>query len=402
MKKIIIITLVSLFIISCKTEKPLEDGKCRIKGTITGLTNGEIYVFINSPKVDTIKVVNGKFQFENEIKESVSRIYLTKDANAKGMDPKTGVGLYIEPTIMNLSVDYENFSKSKLAGCKTQDDNYRLDAIRKDIASKYQKEQEIFDAVREKYNKASAANASADELEAIKYEDDEARGKLAPMWEEQSEATLKFIEDNPKSYVSVNSLLFLLGNMKYDKARALYDSFNPLYTNTESGKHLLTEIENMKKGIPGALAGNFDTIDINGNPLRLADFKGQYFLIDFWASWCVPCRKGNPHLLDLYAKYNPKGFEILGVSDDDRNHDAWRKAVDKDKIGVWRHVLRGLKMKNGRPDFNDKSTDISEGYNISSLPTKILVDPEGVIIGRYGGGGEDDAAMDKKLVEIFN
>jgi thiol-disulfide isomerase/thioredoxin len=135
--------------------------------------------------------------------------------------------------------------------------------------------------------------------------------------------------------------------------------------------------------------------------LKLTDFRGKYVLVDFWASWCVPCRAGNPHLLSLYAKYKDKGFEIIGVSDDDSNHEAWKKAVEKDGIGVWKHVLRGLKRDPNSEYGFDKSASISDRYGISSLPTKILIDPAGVIIGRYGGGGEDDAAMDKKLAEVF-
>ncbi|MNE72996.1 Thiol-disulfide oxidoreductase ResA [compost metagenome] len=122
-------------------------------------------------------------------------------------------------------------------------------------------------------------------------------------------------------------------------------------------------------------------------------------LLDFWASWCAPCRKGNPHLISLYSKYKDKGLEIIGISDDDSNLAAWKKAVEQDKIGIWKHVLRGLKRTS---KGYDKSEDISEPYAIHSLPTKILVDKNGVIIGRYGGGGENDEAMDKKLAEIFN
>jgi cytochrome oxidase Cu insertion factor (SCO1/SenC/PrrC family) len=110
---------------------------------------------------------------------------------------------------------------------------------------------------------------------------------------------------------------------------------------------------------------------------------------------------GNPHLLSLYSKYKNKGkgLEIIGVSDDDGHPDAWKKAVDKDKIDVWKHVLRGLKQLPGYKF--DRSADISDRYGIHSLPTKVLIDPNGMIIGRYGGGGENDEAMDKKLSEIF-
>ena len=122
-------------------------------------------------------------------------------------------------------------------------------------------------------------------------------------------------------------------------------------------------------------------------------------MVDFWASWCGPCRKGNPHLLSLYSKYKDKGLEIIGVASDDSDPEAWRKAVAKDQIGVWKHILSGLRrLPNGT---YDKSEDIGDQFGIHTLPTKILIDPKGVIIGRYGGGGENDEAMDKKMEEIF-
>src|SRR5699024_4809173 len=154
-------------------------------------------------------------------------------------------------------------------------------------------------------------------------------------------------------------------------------------------ERLKQDIEDLKKGVPGADAADFNTVDINGDSLQLADFKGDYLLIDFWASWCVPCRKGNPDLIKLYKKYHPKGLEILGVSDDDSDHNAWHKAVEKDGIDIWHHVLRGMKTdESGRPV--DGGSDISNAYNISTLPTKILINPSGEIIGRYGSGGGDD------------
>ncbi|MDY7396946.1 TlpA disulfide reductase family protein [Aureibaculum sp. 2210JD6-5] len=238
-------------------------------------------------------------------------------------------------------------------------------------------------------------------MEVIKYEDNDARNKLEPMWNEQREATIKFIKENPKSYISMYNLLFLLGDMQYNEAKAFYDNFDSKYSDTKWAKKLSEEIEKLKKGVPGAMAGDFNATDINGNPIKLADFKGNYLLIDFWASWCVPCRKGNPHLISLYKKYNPKGLEILGVSDDDRNPDAWRKAIKKDNIGIWRHVLRGLEYKEGTHERINIDKDISEGYNIHTLPTKILINPEGMIVGRYGGGGGTDEDLDRDLAEIF-
>ena len=138
----------------------------------------------------------------------------------------------------------------------------------------------------------------------------------------------------------------------------------------------------------GDIIPDIDLPDTKGNVISLSSLRGSLVLVDFWASWCVPCRKGNPHLLKLYAEYKPKGLEILGVSDDDKAEDKWKKAVEKDGIGVWKHILRGLQYKEGTYERINIDQDVSEGYNIHSLPTKILVDPNGIIVARNLHGEE--------------
>lgn len=375
-------------------------GKYKIDGTITGLSDGKIYVFAGS-KVDSIQVTKGKFQISGELNYPVENIAVAKSSNRRKLDQKSYLSFFIEPVSMSAQIDYADFSKGKLKGSKTQDDSYRYNAVTEKVQSKYKKELDYFDVIRKKYNEAATAKKGEEVLEAIKYEDNDARGRLEPMYKEIEQVSLTFIKDNSQSYYSMFLLRFSLRNIKYAEAKSIYDTFNPKYKNGELSKELAAEIEDMKKGISGAIAGPFNTKDINGNPLKLEDFKGKYVLIDFWASWCVPCRKGNPHLLKLYSEYQPKGLEILGVSDDDRDHEKWKKAVEKDGIGVWKHVLRGLQYKEGTHEKINIDQDISEGYNISTLPTKILVGPDGIIVARYDGSEEDDKKMDQDLATIF-
>jgi thiol-disulfide isomerase/thioredoxin len=128
----------------------------------------------------------------------------------------------------------------------------------------------------------------------------------------------------------------------------------------------------------------------------LASLVGKkYVLLDFWASWCVPCRQGNPHLKELYQKYKDD-LVVVCVSDDDSAPDKWRAAVEQDGLHDFYHVLRGLKRVPGG-GFN-RSGDIDELYGIRALPTKILIDNSGTIVARYGSNG---AALDARLEEIF-
>ncbi|HBB06388.1 MAG TPA: thioredoxin, partial [Bacteroides sp.] len=118
---------------------------------------------------------------------------------------------------------------------------------------------------------------------------------------------------------------------------------------------------------------------------------------DFWASWCVPCRKSNPHMKEMYAKWHDKGLEYVYVADNDSNPDNWRKAIKEDGLEAFHHVLRGLKVdrSNGGYKF-DHTNDISEKYAIHFLPTKYLIDREGKIVGKF----ESDE-LEAKLKEIF-
>ncbi|GAA4178476.1 TlpA disulfide reductase family protein [Sphingobacterium ginsenosidimutans] len=137
-------------------------------------------------------------------------------------------------------------------------------------------------------------------------------------------------------------------------------------------------------------------IDFKGKTLAGKDFdskelRGKYVLLDFWGSWCQPCRKSHPHLLALYNQYKPKGFEIVGIAKE-RGADpisSWEKAVKEDNI-QWIHLLHNQLQEQ---------RDLIKEYSITAFPTKILIDPNGTIIWKGVGDQGDD--LDKQLAKIF-
>ena len=120
----------------------------------------------------------------------------------------------------------------------------------------------------------------------------------------------------------------------------------------------------------GQPAPDFTQNDTAGNPLTLSSLKGKYLLVDFWASWCSPCRTENPNVVEAWKKYHKKGFDILGVSLD-RNRDKWIEAIDKDDL-TWNHVS----------DLQYWSNAAAKLYGVNLIPANVLLDPEGIIIGR--------------------
>lgn len=394
MKKLGTILLLSLM--ACAHNK-LKEGEYIIHGTVKNITQGHLYLLIDG-KTDTIKVSNGKFELRSQLNDRIVRAYLTDDLNDRNIE--SGTTLYLEPGELTLDVHPENWKDTRLTGSKTQREQYVLDSLLQKIRDSYKTELTALEKASENYRKAAKEGKPEDVLELLKEEDYIARGRLDPYYEASNSTTLQFIKEHPESYIGLERLIYMLRDMKYEEANKIYNSFSQNLKQTNLGREVYSEIENMKKGIPGVAAGNFNSIDLNGKPIQLKDFEGRYLLIDFWASWCVPCRKGNPHLIDIYRKYHDKGLDILGVASDDNNPGAWKTAIEKDGIGIWHHVLSGLK-RNDDGSY-DKSNDIGEEYNISTLPTKILIGPDGIIIGRYGSGGSSDTDMDKKLEELFN
>ena len=139
-----------------------------------------------------------------------------------------------------------------------------------------------------------------------------------------------------------------------------------------------------KTGI-GAIAMDFTQKNTAGKPVKLSDYRGKYVLLDFWASWCGPCRAENPNVLDNYEKYHSKGLEILGVSLDEKK-DAWLKAIKDDGL-EWAHVS----------DLKGWKNDVAKEYNIRAVPSNFLIDKEGKIVAVDLRGEE----LTQKLQEIF-
>jgi peroxiredoxin len=137
--------------------------------------------------------------------------------------------------------------------------------------------------------------------------------------------------------------------------------------------------------VTGNEAPDFTMDDPNGNPVKLSDFKGKVLLVDFWASWCGPCRRENPHVVEAYHKYHPKGFDVLGVSLD-KTKEPWLAAIEKDGL-IWNHVS----------DLKGWANAAAQLYGVTSIPHTVLLDKEGKIIARNLRG----PALDAKLVELF-
>lgn len=360
-----------------------------LTGTITGVKEGTIYLgyagsgdkYIN----DSVVFSNGQFRFTGKLTEP-AMAYLSYNNKRVAMDDPNMATFFIEPANMKIALVFNAFKDAVITGSATQNEYAQLQKQQQKLRKRWQIVMDTLSAINKRSN--------------VLFQETKAWA-LSPYQEEYQEITASFMQKYPVSYVTAWMLRFER-NISTDSLKKLYARFPDRVKQSSYGKAIATDLEKRKTGIPGVKAAVFSSAGIDGQPVSLGDYKGKYVLLDFWASWCVPCRKLNPHLKELYARYKDKGFEVIGVSDDDSKPEAWKKAVEQDGL-PWKHVLRGMKViRNGDGVTFDRSKDISDGYNIHSLPTHVLIDPSGMIIGRYGDDlGEGHAALDKKLEEIF-
>ncbi|SDC92009.1 redoxin family protein [Pedobacter soli] len=203
-----------------------------------------------------------------------------------------------------------------------------------------------------------------------------------------------FVKTHPNAFASV----FLLTRMEnlYTAGDFIstWNSLSPKYKNHPVAEKIKAYIKKISTTPEGADAIGFQKTDNHGNTISLGNYKGKTVLLDFWGSWCGPCRASNPHLKALYAKYQSKGFEIIAIAQEQKKdleeaRSLWLKAIEEDAL-PYINVLNNEDI--------DKQNLVKD-YNIMAFPTKILVSNEGKILMRITSSATDD--IDRALEKIY-
>lgn len=202
---------------------------------------------------------------------------------------------------------------------------------------------------------------------------------------------LEFAQKHPNEKYSLELIDWRMSSQVamnlYDEYEKTYNLFSDEIQNSKKGKAFKKALEKFKHSKVGSMAPSFSLKDLNGNKIDLSDYKNKkYVLIDFWASWCAPCREDSPFLAEIYKQYKTKNFEIISISQDE-NLDAWKKAIIKDKMN-WINIST----------FENQS-DIEKKYFVYGIPHKILIDKNGLIIGKWKGSGMKNINSLKKILK---
>ena len=330
-------------------------------GEITGLTDSVIVIQYDTNKgsqSDSILVNNGKFHWAGNIPEP---------ERVRFNSASLRFFFFIEKGKMMLKMNVNDEKSLTIQGCNTQNE---LELFEKSL-DPLNKEIDVLNTVLESLPEDSS--------------NVELSHKIDNLLAKKQQFRDEYIAKHPNSFVGADFLMQKALDGNVAEVKDLFLKLSPEMRQSNIGNNIDERIKELERSSIGSAAIQFSLNNIEGKPVSFSQFKGKYVLINFWASWCAPCRGENPNVLKAYNAYKNKNFDIIGISLDS-NKENWESAVKKDGL-PWTQLSDLKGFKNA----------VSSYYGIKYIPSNLLISPSGIIIAK----NLRDDLLQKKLAEIF-
>lgn len=337
-----------------------QDEGFKITAQTSGMPDCKMYLVYSKggDTLATADMVGGKFVMAGKVDMPDVAYIVTADGRGR-------IPVMLENTEFNVTAN-EQFVL--VEGGKMQDVYNSYNSLNDALLAERNKiQKQVSDAMNE--GNQMKAQAAAQQFNAAQ--------KKA---QEQATALIK---ENGNTFVAAYLVSQTMNQVPLDFLKEQYGWLGNVAKISAGGQAVAQKIAQLEALTPGHTAPNFMALTPEGDTLTMHDVKGKVKLIDFWASWCQPCRMENPNVLKMYLKYQSKGLEIIGVSLDQDTH-AWQKAIEEDGL-KWKHVI-------------DNGQNIARAYNVASIPHTVLLDENNNIIAVNLRG----AQLQKKVAELLD
>ena len=373
MKKIALIMATAFVVLACNN---LKENEYSISGQVDGMENGKkVFVEIQSETgmvaKDTGVVENGKFEIKG-ITEEIDLGFIRIE------DENTSLPFILEKGAITVVIKKDTIQNSTVGGTYNNDKLQSFNTETKVISEKIMKYQQ---ANTERIKEARAANDTVTINQVMK--------EFNGFQEEMNGLSVKFVKENNKAYLSLLLLEnFLVRNyLPVEEIKGYFETIDKSLLGTKSAANIKKAIDGNAGNAIGAAATEFSGPNPEGKIITLKESLGKVTIIDFWASWCGPCRMENPNVVAIYNEFHDKGLNIIGVSLD-KDETKWKEAIAKDGL-TWTHVSN-LK-------FWDEP--IAKLYSVESIPATFILDENGIIVAKDLRGDALKAKF-KELLEV--
>lgn len=373
MKKLLLLACITIVLVSCNK---VPENEYTISGTIHGLENGKMIILekqseLGLTSVDTVKVEEGKFEFKGTSTAPSFHLLQVESVNGK-------VPIILEKGEINVVIYKDSLFASKVSGTYNNEQLAEFNTEGKKVQNKMNTFQ------NENNAKMKTAQENNDTVVI-----DELRQQYLEFQKELQTQAETYMESHPNSFITVMLIQGALAqpNANMKQIEKNFNSLSSDLKNTKEGKEIAEMLKTLTSVEIGSIAPDFSAPNPEGKMVSLKESLGKITIIDFWASWCGPCRRENPNVVALYNEFHDKGLNIIGVSlDKEEDADKWKKAIADDQL-TWTQVSN-LKF------WQDP---IAAKYNVKGIPQMFILDATGTIIAKDLRGEELRAKIKELL-----